>query len=257
MTSVEKTLDSIVRVENLTLAYGNNVVLDRVSFEVKTGNCLFVMGGSGCGKSTLLKSMVGLLEPVAGEISVNGSKLWDEQSNMNQVLKEFGVLFQGGALWSSMTIQENVALPLETHSDLGAREVRDIARYKLGLVGLSGFEGFYPAQLSGGMKKRAGLARALALDPKILFFDEPSAGLDPITSKRLDDLINELKESLGMTFVVVSHELASIFNIADDAIFLDAKSKTLLDQGHPDFLLNNSKHSEVIDFLTRNESSSD
>ena len=199
--------------------------------------------------------MVGLLEPVQGMISISGKTLWDENSNRSKILNEFGVLFQGGALWSSMTIRENVALPLEIHTDLAEREIEDIVRYKLSLVGLSGFENFHPSQLSGGMKKRAGLARALALDPKILFFDEPSAGLDPITSKRLDDLITELKESLGMTFVVISHELASIFDIADDAIFLDAKSKTLLDRGSPSTLLDESAHPEVVDFLTRNESS--
>ena len=154
----------------------------------------------------------------------------------------------------SMTIKENVALPLETHTDLSAEDIREIVRYKLGLVGLSGFEDLYPSQLSGGMKKRAGLARALSLDPKILFFDEPSAGLDPITSRKLDDLITELKESLGMTFVVVSHELASIFEIADDAIFLDAKTKALIEQGSPRFLLENSNNQQVIDFLKRSES---
>lgn len=248
---------SIISVKSLSLAYGEYLVLKELSFDVKEGTCLVVMGGSGCGKSTLLKSIIGLIEPVEGEISINGRKLWDKNSDMQEILREFGVLFQSGALWSSMTIKENVALPLETYSDLEGEEIEDVVSYKLGLVGLSGFENFYPAQLSGGMKKRAGLARAMALDPKILFFDEPSAGLDPITSKSLDRLIIELKESLGMTFVVVSHELASIFDIADDAIFLDSKSKTLLDQGAPSFLLKNTKHFQVIDFLTRNESSSD
>ena len=245
----------IITVKDLQLAYGEHLVLQDISFDIKHGTCLVVMGGSGCGKSTLLKSMVGLLEPVQGMISISGETLWDENSNRSKILNEFGVLFQGGALWSSMTIRENVALPLEIHTDLAEREIEDIVRYKLSLVGLSGFENFHPSQLSGGMKKRAGLARALALDPKILFFDEPSAGLDPITSKRLDDLITELKESLGMTFVVISHELASIFDIADDAIFLDAKSKTLLDRGSPSTLLDESAHPEVVDFLTRNESS--
>jgi phospholipid/cholesterol/gamma-HCH transport system ATP-binding protein len=245
----------IITVKDLQLAYGEHLVLQDISFDIKQGTCLVVMGGSGCGKSTLLKSMVGLLEPVQGMISISGETLWDENSNRSKILNEFGVLFQGGALWSSMTIRENVALPLEIHTGLADREIEDIVRYKLSLVGLSGFENFYPSQLSGGMKKRAGLARALALDPKILFFDEPSAGLDPITSKRLDDLITELKESLGMTFVVISHELASIFDIADDAIFLDAKSKTLLDRGSPSTLLDESAHPEVVDFLTRNESS--
>ena len=248
-------LNPIITVKDLQLAYGEHLVLQDVSFDIKQGTCLVVMGGSGCGKSTLLKSMVGLLEPVQGKISISGEMLWGGNSNGSKILNKFGVLFQGGALWSSMTIRENVALPLEVYTDLVEKEIEDIVRYKLSLVGLSGFENFHPSQLSGGMKKRAGLARALALDPKILFFDEPSAGLDPITSKRLDDLITELKESLGMTFVVISHELASIFDIADDAIFLDAKSKTLLDRGPPQTLLKESNHQEVVDFLTRNESS--
>ena len=253
MNSVES--NPIITVKNLQLAYGKHLVLKNVSFEVEQGHCLVVMGGSGCGKSTLLKSMIGLLEPIQGEICINGNMLWVDNSHGNKIAKEFGVLFQGGALWSSMTIHENVALPLSLHTDLADKEIEELVHYKLSLVGLSGFENFYPSQLSGGMKKRAGLARALALDPRILFFDEPSAGLDPITSKRLDDLITELKESLGITFVVISHELASIFNIADDAIFLDAKLKTLLDRGTPRSLLDKSIHEEVVDFLTRNESS--
>ena len=248
------SLDSIISVKGLSLSYGEIAVLQNVSFNVKKGTCMVVMGVSGCGKSTLLKSMVGLLEPIKGGITINGNQLWKKTSNASEILRQFGVLFQGGALWSSMTIQENVALPLETHTDLRAEDIREIVRYKLGLVGLSGFEDFYPSELSGGMKKRAGLARALSLDPKILFFDEPSAGLDPITSRKLDDLITELKESLGMTFVVVSHELASIFEIADDAIFLDAKTKALIEQGSPRFLLENSNNQQVIDFLKRSES---
>ena len=248
------SLDTIISVKGLSLSYGEFAVLQDVSFNVRKGTCMVVMGGSGCGKSTLLKSMVGLLEPIKGGITINGYQLWKKTSNASEILRQFGVLFQGGALWSSMTIKENVALPLETHTDLSAEDIREIVRYKLGLVGLSGFEDLYPSQLSGGMKKRAGLARALSLDPKILFFDEPSAGLDPITSRKLDDLITELKESLGMTFVVVSHELASIFEIADDAIFLDAKTKALIEQGTPRFLLENSNNQQVIDFLKRSES---
>jgi len=223
----EKT--PVLRVENLKLSYGDYEVLNEVSFEVRDGSCLVIMGGSGCGKSTLLKSLVGLLEPAEGEVYFDSRNLWaSSMEDREEILRGFGVLFQGGALWSSMNLLENVSLPLETYTDLSESEVARVAEYKLGLVGLSGYEEFYPSQLSGGMKKRAGLARAMALDPKVLFFDEPSAGLDPLSSRRLDDLINELKESLGMTFVVVSHELASIFEIADDSIFLDAKSKTLL-----------------------------
>jgi len=249
----EKT--PVLRVENLKLSYGDYEVLNEVSFEVRDGSCLVIMGGSGCGKSTLLKSLVGLLEPAEGEVYFDSRNLWaSSMEDREEILRGFGVLFQGGALWSSMNLLENVSLPLETHTDLSESEVARVAEYKLGLVGLSGYEEFYPSQLSGGMKKRAGLARAMALDPKVLFFDEPSAGLDPLSSRRLDDLINELKESLGMTFVVVSHELASIFEIADDSIFLDAKSKTLLHQGSPASLLETSEHDHVRSFLSRGSS---
>ena len=245
----------VLRVENLKLTYGDYEVLNEVSFEVRDGSCLVIMGGSGCGKSTLLKSLVGLLEPAEGEVYFDSRNLWaSSMEDREEILRGFGVLFQGGALWSSMNLLENVSLPLETYTDLSESEVARVAEYKLGLVGLSGYEEFYPSQLSGGMKKRAGLARAMALDPKVLFFDEPSAGLDPLSSRRLDDLINELKESLGMTFVVVSHELASIFEIADDSIFLDAKSKTLLHQGSPASLLQTSEHDHVRSFLSRGSS---
>ena len=245
----------VLRIENLKLTYGDYEVLNEVSFEVRDGSCLVIMGGSGCGKSTLLKSLVGLLEPAEGEVYFDSRNLWaSSMEDREEILRGFGVLFQGGALWSSMNLLENVSLPLETYTDLSESEVARVAEYKLGLVGLSGYEEFYPSQLSGGMKKRAGLARAMALDPKVLFFDEPSAGLDPLSSRRLDDLINELKESLGMTFVVVSHELASIFEIADDSIFLDAKSKTLLHQGSPASLLQTSEHDHVRSFLSRGSS---
>lgn len=246
----------ILKVDGLVLRYGRNTVLDDISFEVRQGQCLTVMGPSGCGKSTLLKSMTGLLRPVAGNVKFRNGLLWGKSDSANQeVVSNFGVLFQGSALWGAMNLLENISLPLQTFSKLKNSEIEEIASYKLSLVGLSGCEHLYPSELSGGMQKRAGLARALSMDPEILFLDEPSAGLDPITSKRLDDLITELKESLGMTFVVISHELASIFDIADDAIFLDAKSKTLLDRGPPRTLLKESNHQEVVDFLTRNESS--
>jgi phospholipid/cholesterol/gamma-HCH transport system ATP-binding protein len=210
------------------------------------------MGSSGCGKSTLLKSMVGLLSPQTGKIFLDEINIWEVESrNISSVLRKYGVLFQGGALWGSMNLIENVSLPLKTYTDLKDSEIDDLARYKLNLVGLSGYGDFYPAQLSGGMKKRAGLARAMALDPDILFLDEPSAGLDPINSHRLDNLINELKDSLGITFVVVTHELASIFEIADDSIFLDGKSKTIVACGKPDSLRSSSSIDVVRDFLTR------
>ena len=252
MTDFSQQTDKILRVNNLRLAYGDYEVLKGVSFHALRGECLVVMGGSGCGKSTLLKSMVGLLEPLDGEITVDSQNIWSLDVDVQEaVLRKFGVLFQGGALWGSMNLLENVSLPLEIYTDLNPSEVEGLARYKLNLVGLSGYSEFYPAQLSGGMKKRAGLARAMALDPDILFLDEPSAGLDPVNSHRLDNLINELKESLGITFVVVTHELASIFDIADYSIFLDGKKKTLVDQGKPADLRENSKFEEVRAFLHR------
>ncbi|MFP6899842.1 MAG: ATP-binding cassette domain-containing protein [Opitutales bacterium] len=240
-----------IKVENLSASYGEREVLKDVDFSVMSGEVMVVMGGSGCGKSTLLKAMIGLLEPVTGSV-------WYDQDNFTEadltereaVMRRFGVLYQGGALWTSMTLRENVSLPLEIYTNLRSREIRDLADFKLSLVGLKDFVDFLPAELSGGMRKRAGLARAMALDPEILFFDEPSAGLDPINSRRLDDLILELKESLGATFVVVSHELPSIFAIADDSIFLDAGAKGVLAKGPPK-LLQEEGEDEVRRFLSR------
>jgi phospholipid/cholesterol/gamma-HCH transport system ATP-binding protein len=252
MTQVKQSEHPILKVKDLSLAYGDYQVLKDVSFDAERGKCLVVMGSSGCGKSTLLKSMVGLLSPQTGKIFLDEINIWEVESrNISSVLRKYGVLFQGGALWGSMNLIENVSLPLKTYTDLKDSEIDDLARYKLNLVGLSGYGDFYPAQLSGGMKKRAGLARAMALDPDILFLDEPSAGLDPINSHRLDNLINELKDSLGITFVVVTHELASIFEIADDSIFLDGKSKTIVACGKPDSLRSSSSIDVVRDFLTR------
>lgn len=252
MTQVKQSEHPILKVKDLSLAYGDYQVLKDISFDAERGKCLVVMGSSGCGKSTLLKSMVGLLSPQTGKIFLDEINIWEVESrNISSVLRKYGVLFQGGALWGSMNLIENVSLPLKTYTDLKDSEIDDLARYKLNLVGLSGYGDFYPAQLSGGMKKRAGLARAMALDPDILFLDEPSAGLDPINSHRLDNLINELKDSLGITFVVVTHELASIFEIADDSIFLDGKSKTIVACGKPDSLRSSSSIDVVRDFLTR------
>ena len=245
--------ESAVKVRDLTLKYGTRTILEKVSFDVKQGSCMVVMGGSGCGKSTLLKAMTGLLKPTLGQVSFGDSSLWGHsQAPHDDVLRNFGVLFQGGALWSSMNLIENISLPLETFSNLNSKEIEDLASYKLSLVGLSGCELLYPSELSGGMQKRAGLARALAMDPSILFLDEPSAGLDPVNSRNLDDLILELKESLGITFVVVTHELDSIFSISDNSIFLDNESKTVLDHGKPHELMEHSRFDKIRSFLHSN-----
>jgi phospholipid/cholesterol/gamma-HCH transport system ATP-binding protein len=243
-----------IEVRGLTMAYGDFVVQRDLDFTVRRGQVFVLMGDSGCGKSTLLRHMIGLQSPAKGRILYSGKSLWDADPDERLRLQRgFGVLFQSGALWSSLTLAENVGLPLEEFTELSAPEVRAIAELKLALVGLAGFEDFYPAQISGGMRKRAGLARAMALDPGILFFDEPSAGLDPISSRRLDDLMLELRDALGATLVVVTHELASIFAIADDAIFLDGERHRMIAQGPPRTLLERCDDAKVREFLTRGE----
>lgn len=223
-----------IEISGLTLAYGERIVQRNLNFTVGRGEIFIVMGGSGCGKSTLLKHLIGLETPVAGQVRFGDKNFWpSDESARETIQRRFGVLFQSGALWSSLTLLENVALPLTEFTNLDRNSVREIATLKLALVGLSGFEHFYPSEISGGMKKRAGLARAMALDPEILFFDEPSAGLDPLSSARLDELILELRASLGATIVMVTHELASIFAIGDNAIFLDAETKTMIASGPP------------------------
>nr|HPN09997.1 ATP-binding cassette domain-containing protein [Syntrophales bacterium] len=219
-------------VEELTMAYGDFVLQRDLTFTIRRGEIFIIMGGSGCGKSTLLKHLIGLKKPARGGIYFHGRNYWQmEENDREKVTRTFGVLYQGGALWSSLTLAENIALPLEEYTELSARQIRKIAALKLALVGLKGFEDYYPAQISGGMVKRAGLARAMALDPEILFFDEPSAGLDPISSRLLDDLILQLRDSLDATIVVVTHELASIFAIADNSVFLDAAAGTMIAAG--------------------------
>ena len=251
MTSSASSPDHIVA-RDLTLAYGETVVQRDVSFEVPRGCVFVIMGGSGCGKSTLLRAMIGLLEPAGGEVLYDGTSFWAaDPDERESITRRFGVSYQGGALWSSMTLAENVALPLEEYTDLDGDEIARIASLKLALMGLAGFEEYYPSDISGGMRKRAALARATALDPDILFFDEPSAGLDPISSERLDELILELRDSMGMTIVVVTHELASIFTIADDSILLNAESKTMIARGKPSDLLEGSSDPRVVEFLSR------
>jgi phospholipid/cholesterol/gamma-HCH transport system ATP-binding protein len=223
-------------------------------FTVNKGDIFIIMGESGCGKSTLLKIMIGLKEPARGRILYGATSFWEvEPAVRGRMMRRFGVLYQNGALWTSMTLAENIALPLEQYTNLSRGDIGDMVSLKLALVGLAGFEGFYPAELSGGMKKRAGLARAMALDPDILFFDEPSAGLDPVSARMLDDLILQIRDSLGSTFVVVTHELASIFAIGDNSVYLDADSKTMTAGGDPKKLLAESKEPNVRNFLTRGE----
>ena len=245
-----------VEVRNLTMAYGDFVLMKDITFDVPKATVMVIMGTSGCGKSTLLKYLIGLKNPAPdrGEIFYSGQPFSgaDEDARV-PILRRLGVLYQAGALWSSMTLAENIALPLEQYTQLPAREVREVCSLKLALVGLKGTEDLYPSEISGGMRKRAGLARAMALDPEILFFDEPSAGLDPPSSLHLDNLILRLRDSLGTTVVVVTHELASIFGIADDAIFLDTETKTLLARGNPHELVRDGNDPKVIGFLRREE----
>jgi len=246
--------DPHIEVQDLTLAYGSSVIQRDLGFSVHRGDVFIIMGGSGCGKSTLLRHLIGLQRPAAGRILYAGRSFWElPESERNRLMHRMGVLYQRGALWTAMTLAENVALPLQHYTRLARAEIDEIVAYKLALVGLKGFEGYYPAEISGGMQKRAGLARAMALDPEILFFDEPSAGLDPVSARLLDDLILELNRSLGTTILVVTHELASIFAIGNNSVFLDTQSRTMIAQGDPKALLAESEDPRVRRFLTRGE----
>jgi len=234
------------------MAYGSFVVQRNLTFTINRGDIFIIMGGSGCGKSTLMRHMIGLQKPAAGEIIIDKLNFWNaEVRERETMMRNFGILYQSGALWSSMTLAENISLPLEEYTDLSSNDIKEIISLKLALVGLSGFEDYYPSEISGGMQKRAGLARAMALDPEILFFDEPSAGLDPISAKLLDDLILELRDSLGATVVIVTHELASIFAIGNNSVFLDPDTKTMIAVGDPNKLLAESDNPKVQNFLTR------
>jgi phospholipid/cholesterol/gamma-HCH transport system ATP-binding protein len=239
-------------VRNLTMAFGDTVLQRDLNFTVDRGDIFVIMGGSGSGKSTLLNHLLGLLEPASGEVILAGQNLWDtDQDGRDRLLRRVGVLYQSGALWSSMTLEENVALPLGEYTDLTPNQIHELVQLKLALVGLSGFEDYFPSQISGGMRKRAGLARAIALDPEILFFDEPSAGLDPVSAQRLDDLILQLRAVLGATIVVVTHELESIFAIGDNSVFLDIEAKTQIARGDPKRLRDECDDPAVRSFLTR------
>ncbi len=233
------------------MAFGTRVVQEHLDFRIGRGEIFVIMGDSGCGKSTLMRHMIGLNRPAQGDVLYDGEPLWEaDDDDRERFVDRFGVLYQGSALWSSMTLEENVALPLTERKRLPPREAGDVARWKLALVGLAGFEGHYPAEISGGMRKRAGLARAMALDPEILYFDEPSAGLDPLSSRRLDDLILELRASSGTTIVLVTHELPSIFELGDNAVFLDSERKTMIASGRPQDL-KDSDEPKVRAFLAR------
>ncbi len=257
MPETDKSKKPHIIVNDLTMAYGTFVVQRDLTFTINRGDIFIIMGGSGCGKSTLMRHMIGLKAPAKGTVNYGDTSFWDaEPAERERLMRHFGILYQSGALFSSMTLAENIALPLQEYTNLKAGQIGKLVSLKLALVGLAGFDDYYPSEISGGMQKRAGLARAMALDPEILFFDEPSAGLDPISSRLLDDLILELRESLGATVVVVTHELASIFAIGNNSVFLDPDQKTMIAQGDPKKLLAESKDPTVHRFLTRGEESS-
>lgn len=241
-----------VEVRHLTMQYGNVVVMRDLNFAVTRGEVFVIMGGSGSGKSTLLKHLIGLKAPAEGMVLMDGVDWGTTDAEARKdVLRRMGVLYQNGALWSGLTLAENVALPLTEFTTLGAGAIDDVVHLKLALAGLRGFEEFYPAEISGGMRKRAALARAIALDPEVVFFDEPSSGLDPVSASRLDDLILAIKASLGTTIVVVSHDLDSIYRIADRALFLDIEQKTMTALGSPAELRDHPPNDAVHRFLTR------
>jgi phospholipid/cholesterol/gamma-HCH transport system ATP-binding protein len=248
------TGEPLLIAQNLDMGYGDFLVMRDLNFSVNRGDIFIIMGGSGSGKSTLLKLLIGLKRPLRGRVLYGNSSFWEiDPSEREQMMSRFGVLYQYGALWTSMTLEENIALPLQHYTKLNHGQIEEMVSLKLSLVGLAGFEDYYPSELSGGMKKRAALARAMALDPDILFFDEPSAGLDPISGRLLDDLILELSGSFGTTIIVVTHDLASIFAIGNNSIFLDVDRKTMTASGDPKRLLAESRDPNVRRFLTRGE----
>jgi phospholipid/cholesterol/gamma-HCH transport system ATP-binding protein len=243
-----------IRFEGVTIGYDEQIIQHDLDFDIGRGEIFAVMGPSGCGKTTLMRSAIGLLKPIEGRILYGEESFWDADPDRQKLLmRSFGVLYQAGALWSSMSLAENIALPLTEFLGLRSQQANDVASLKLALVGLAGFEDYYPAEISGGMRKRAAIARAMALDPETLFLDEPSAGLDPISSRLLDELIVKLRDSLGTTIVIVSHELFSILSICDNSVFLDTETSTMLASGNPRILRDECKNEQVRQFLTRGE----
>ena len=244
--------ERVVAVEGLTARFGATTILENVSLEVLSGEILCIIGGSGCGKSTLLKQMIGLLQPAAGRVVIGGTDIAAaDDEELNRIRKGIGVLFQSDALFGSMTLGENVALPLDAFTGISSRTVESIVRMKLGMVNLAGYENHYPGELSGGMRKRGGLARAMVLDPKILFFDEPSAGLDPVNAAELETLIRGINAGLGTTMVVVSHQVDLVLGIADRIIMLDGREKGIIAAGTPEELRRSAKDPRVRRFLFR------
>jgi phospholipid/cholesterol/gamma-HCH transport system ATP-binding protein len=248
------TREPLIIVKDLDMGYGEFIVMRDLNFIVNRGDIFVIMGASGCGKSTLLKILIGLKRPLCGKVLYGDTSFWEiDSSERERMMHRFGILYQYGALWTSMTLEENIALPLQYYTKLNPGQIKEIVSLKLSLVGLAGFEDYYPSEISGGMKKRAGLARAMAMDPDILFFDEPSSGLDPVSGRLLDDLILELCASLGTTIIVVTHDLASIYAIGNNSIFLDVDLKTMTASGDPRRLLAESRDPSLRRFLTRGE----
>ncbi len=246
--------EPIIQADHLSIGYENKVIMQDLSFSIPKGDIFIIMGGSGCGKSTLLRTLTGLIPALEGRIVIgNTDFIKATPKEKLEIRKHSGILYQGGALFSSMTLAENVALPLQQYTAYAPDKINQIVAFKLALVGLAGYEEYYPSEISGGMRKRAGLARALALDPEIVYFDEPSAGLDPISSKNLDDLILQINKTLGTTIIVVTHELPSIFAIGKNSIFLDKTIRTISARGNPNELLKNPPNRQVYEFLTRGE----